>query len=304
MNRRLSDERSDPTRDAVDVRASGTGTSGYEERLVESVLLGPREIREPPQLLPPIAHLLGRQTYSSVQMPSLGIYRDDAVLFNDSVANRLRAHQASIDAQLLIERRRLENQFESQWQLGRLQAASLMQYNVPPWPPGEAVNLLPEAHFPMLGRSLGSYHEPMLADRQLQLQLLQNSRRAAMAPEATIPNPRQPSSFHHLDALPQKFPVKLYKMMMEAERNHDEDIISFSPDGCAILFLDRERLASELIPRYFRHNSLASFRRQLYLYGFVKCVCQGKKGYRHDLFRRDRPDLLTMIRRSYERDEA
>ena len=105
-----------------------------------------------------------------------------------------------------------------------------------------------------------------------------------------------------LASMTQKFPVKLYRLILEAQEYHHGEIIIFSPTGEGFLMLDRDAFMSLLAPRYFRLHSIASFRRQLYLYGFVKCAHQGRKGYTHPGFRRDRPDLLCTIRRRYDYD--
>ena len=107
-----------------------------------------------------------------------------------------------------------------------------------------------------------------------------------------------PAEAIDLESLPQQFPVKLFRLLLQAERENMEDVICFSHNGLAFHIHDRHRFASELIPQYFRHNSMASFRRQLYLYGFTKV--EHGRGYRHDLFRKSRPDLLPLIRRRYE----
>lgn len=117
------------------------------------------------------------------------------------------------------------------------------------------------------------------------------------ASSARAPMPRHPSI---LDRMPETFPVKLYRLITEAEASGEEGTIRFTPDGKAFLIIDCDSLINKLAPRYFRLRSLASFRRQLYLYGFVKFEYQGLKGYRHDNFCRDRPQLLCLIRRSYD----
>jgi HSF-type DNA-binding len=52
------------------------------------------------------------------------------------------------------------------------------------------------------------------------------------------------------------------------------------------------------MPKYFKHNSLNSFRRQLSLYGYTR-INSGPDtgGYYHELFLRGRPALVSCIRR-------
>ena len=99
------------------------------------------------------------------------------------------------------------------------------------------------------------------------------------------------------------FPELLYRMVTDAEENNNQHIVRFTTDGEAFLILDREALIRDLAPQYFRFHSMASFRRQLCLYGFVKCTREGKSGYTHDLFRRGRQELLVGIRRTYSSND-
>lgn len=93
------------------------------------------------------------------------------------------------------------------------------------------------------------------------------------------------------------FPTLLRRMLLDAQSNGQDDIIRFTSQGDAIVILNREALITDLVPHYFRMKSMASFRRQLCLYGFVKCIRDGNQAYRHDLFHRDRPEQLEELRR-------
>lgn len=118
---------------------------------------------------------------------------------------------------------------------------------------------------------------------------------ALMLGRGTEPAPRDVSQI--LDTMSESFPVKLYRLIRRAEANNQDHIISFIPDGSAFWILDPKALIDELSPQYFRLRSLASFRRQLYMYGFIKHRLGGKKGYHHEHFHRDRPEFLQLIHR-------
>ena len=96
---------------------------------------------------------------------------------------------------------------------------------------------------------------------------------------------------------PVTFPEKLFKLLLEAKKNGEDHIVSFTPNGTAFVIHDEEAFLKTIVPRYFKQTNIASFRRQLYLYGFAKCSEGRFRGFAHVNFHRDRPDLLRMIRR-------
>jgi HSF-type DNA-binding len=55
----------------------------------------------------------------------------------------------------------------------------------------------------------------------------------------------------------------------------------------------------QIIPSYYRHKKIGSFKRQLGLYGF-KRVSEGPHTgeYYHDFFRKGQPDLCKRIKRT------
>jgi len=73
---------------------------------------------------------------------------------------------------------------------------------------------------------------------------------------------------------------------------HEE--IGWSLDGTQIVVRNAERLALNVLPKYFRHSQYASFVRALNAYHFRKL---GTGRWHNPSFRRDRPDLLPTIRR-------
>ena len=91
------------------------------------------------------------------------------------------------------------------------------------------------------------------------------------------------------------FQVKLFRLIVNAERNRQTHIIQFTPAGDAILLHDRDALMKELVPKHLRLKSFASFRRQMCLYGFEKRPCGSSLEYKHDLFHRDFPMKLNQL---------
>ncbi|NWV30538.1 HSF2 protein, partial [Origma solitaria] len=78
-------------------------------------------------------------------------------------------------------------------------------------------------------------------------------------------------------------------------------------NGKSFLVLDEQRFAKEILPKYFKHNNMASFVRQLNMYGFrkvvhvdsgiVKLERDGPVEFQHAYFRQGREDLLERIKR-------
>lgn len=96
------------------------------------------------------------------------------------------------------------------------------------------------------------------------------------------------------------FPVKLHIMLEEIEKEGYSDIIAWQPHGRCFIIHDPERLRIEVLPRFFPTLSkLASFQRQLNLYGFVRLTRQGsdRGGYYHEKFLRYRAWLALNIPR-------
>ncbi len=73
---------------------------------------------------------------------------------------------------------------------------------------------------------------------------------------------------------------------------HEE--ICWTEEGDVVLVKNAERLASRVLPQYFRHSQYASWVRALNAYGFRK---DGADRWKHPSFKRGEPALLNGIRR-------
>ncbi|XP_049777184.1 heat shock factor protein isoform X2 [Schistocerca cancellata] len=99
------------------------------------------------------------------------------------------------------------------------------------------------------------------------------------------------------------FLAKLWKMVEDPQTN---DLISWSSTGTSFFIRDQARFARELLPLYYKHNNMASFVRQLNMYGFHKVVSIESGGlkvdkdemeFAHQCFLMGHPYLLEHIKR-------
>mmetsp|Transcript_6498 Transcript_6498/g.13388 ORF Transcript_6498/g.13388 Transcript_6498/m.13388 type:complete len:419 (+) Transcript_6498:236-1492(+) len=96
----------------------------------------------------------------------------------------------------------------------------------------------------------------------------------------------------------QAFPLKLYRMLERAERNGQDDIISFIDDGKAFAIHKPRAFETDIMPSYFNSHRMSSFQRQLNIYGFERINDGIQKGaYRHKFFVKGKNDLLDKIKR-------
>ncbi|KAG7359693.1 HSF-type DNA-binding protein [Nitzschia inconspicua] len=95
--------------------------------------------------------------------------------------------------------------------------------------------------------------------------------------------------------VPSGFILKLFQMVNGAP----DEVISWTPSGDAfIIGSDLQRLESETLPKYFRHNRFQSLVRQLNFYSFRKINRERNVWiYKHNLFHRDRQEELHLVRR-------
>eukprot|EP00934_Nitzschia_sp_Nitz4_P001601 Nitzschia sp. Nitz4//scaffold9_size221794//158959//159921//NITZ4_001368-RA/size221794-processed-gene-0.339-mRNA-1//-1//CDS//3329561067//1601//frame0 len=93
------------------------------------------------------------------------------------------------------------------------------------------------------------------------------------------------------------FPIKLHEMLDAVIREGKEDIVSWQPHGrCFLVHKPKEFV--ELLPIHFKLSKIASFQRQLNLYGFQRLTRgRDRGGYYHELFLRDKVFLSHSIQR-------
>ncbi|XP_054136562.1 heat shock factor protein 2 isoform X2 [Melozone crissalis] len=130
----------------------------------------------------------------------------------------------------------------------------------------------------------------------------QQQQQQPLAPPPPQP-PQQPSPPFASPGVP-AFLSKLWALLGETPSNQ---LITWSQSGKSFLVLDEQRFAKEILPKYFKHNNMASFVRQLNMYGFrkvvhvdsgiVKLERDGPVEFRHAYFRQGREDLLEHIKR-------
>ncbi|XP_031449819.1 heat shock factor protein 3 [Phasianus colchicus] len=102
-------------------------------------------------------------------------------------------------------------------------------------------------------------------------------------------------------------PGFLAKLWALVEDPQSDDVICWSRNGENFCILDEQRFAKELLPKYFKHNNISSFIRQLNMYGFRKVVAlengmiTAEKNsvieFQHPFFKQGNAHLLENIKR-------
>jgi hypothetical protein len=93
-----------------------------------------------------------------------------------------------------------------------------------------------------------------------------------------------------------RFPLKLHMLLLSAEIEGFNHIISWQEHGRAFKIHKDKEFVERVLPLYFSHKNLLSFHRQLNLYGFLK-ITQGrdKGAHYHELFLREKYFLARKI---------
>lgn len=99
------------------------------------------------------------------------------------------------------------------------------------------------------------------------------------------------------------FLVKLWKLVEDPSCDH---LIKWGNTETSFIIRNQAEFSKELLPLYFKHNNMASFIRQLNMYGFRKVTNITKSGlhndnddieFHHPCFAKNRKELLSFIKR-------
>jgi hypothetical protein len=93
------------------------------------------------------------------------------------------------------------------------------------------------------------------------------------------------------------FPLRLHDMLETVQADGFDHVLSWQPHGrCFVVHKPKEFV--ELLPQYFKLSKLASFQRQLNLYGFQRLTRgRDRGGYYHELFIKGKVFLAHSIQR-------
>lgn len=95
------------------------------------------------------------------------------------------------------------------------------------------------------------------------------------------------------------FLSKLWRMVNDTEV---DDLIGWNDSGTCFVIQNQYEFWANLLPLYYKHNNMASFVRQLNMYGFHKVTSDAslpdnELQFYHEFFQRDSPELLEKIKR-------
>ena len=92
------------------------------------------------------------------------------------------------------------------------------------------------------------------------------------------------------------FPMKLFQMLEDTERDGNEWICSWSVDGTCFKVHNTHAFVDKVMPKYFRQTRYKSFQRQCHLYGYVRLSSGRNKGhYAHPKFIKNNRDLCRQM---------
>ncbi|XP_078504588.1 heat shock factor protein 2-like isoform X1 [Lissotriton helveticus] len=102
-------------------------------------------------------------------------------------------------------------------------------------------------------------------------------------------------------------PAFLCKLWMLVDDPDTNEFITWNQNGESFMVLDEQRFSKEILPKYFKHNNMASFIRQLNMYGFRKvlhldsCVVKVEHDepieFQHPYFKQGQEHMLAHIKR-------
>eukprot|EP01032_Pedospumella_encystans_P007934 gene7934-9457_t len=93
------------------------------------------------------------------------------------------------------------------------------------------------------------------------------------------------------------FPVTLFDLVS----SEDASIVGWQHHGTSFAIRDMDRFVNLMLPKYFQHNDITSFQRQLRLYGFRRSASYDKGAYFHPQFKQGQRELAKSILRVCEK---
>lgn len=143
-----------------------------------------------------------------------------------------------------------------------------------------------------------SHQDDRLNKQLMPTKMFRNARQASQSPQQTA---QSTPGTRHTKTRP-AFVNKVWSMLNDES---NVNLIQWSPDGKSFIVVNREEFVHEVLPKYFKHSNLASFVRQLNMYGWhkVQDVKSGsiqnssddKLQFENEYFIRGREDLLEKI---------
>ena len=82
-----------------------------------------------------------------------------------------------------------------------------------------------------------------------------------------------------LAAAEEPFPVKLHRLLLEAERTDQTDVVGWNEDGTSFLIYQPKVFAETLMKQFFLQTRYKSFQRQCNLYNFIRSTQGRIKGH-------------------------
>uniref|UniRef100_A0A7S4IRJ4 HSF-type DNA-binding domain-containing protein n=1 Tax=Vannella robusta TaxID=1487602 RepID=A0A7S4IRJ4_9EUKA len=90
-----------------------------------------------------------------------------------------------------------------------------------------------------------------------------------------------------------------------------DEIVRWGPDGTSFLILQEHSFQKDILPKYFKHDNLCSFIRQLNTYGFRKISGSKDMNSEHNVlefeqpdFQKDCPEQLTQLKRKQHKKSS
>lgn len=108
-----------------------------------------------------------------------------------------------------------------------------------------------------------------------------------------------PDNPQNISGLTTNVPLFIKKLWKIVNDESNMEIISWNNSGDGFEIHDQLGFISQTLPKYFKHNQLSSFVRQLNLYDFHKSqsIERDEFQFTHPFFMKDVPQLLPLIKR-------